>query len=149
MDSEEVENLNFNIVSIGREEMNLAVCAQCFIADELQMLHGQCFIGAALLRHIVHALNRAIPHDILNVDIVSNQDVAVIIDIDNAYQSVALQTEIIEERRILTERVVTVIGKINWRLIVAKKNDDTFVNELLEFIAPPYVSSCIKHFCFH
>ena len=77
--------------------MNLAVCAQCFIADELQMLHGQCFIGTTLLCHIVHAMNRAIPNDVLNVDIVTNQDVAVVINVDNAYQSITLQTEIIEE----------------------------------------------------
>ena len=121
MDAQQVHNLNLGVVTIGRQEVDAAALGLGLVTDGLQLLHRRRVGHAHLGGHVGHTVDRAIPHDVLDIDIIPDQGLHVVVDVDDAYQAIALLTEVVEERRVLTERIISVVGIIAWRLIVAKE----------------------------
>ena len=94
--------------------MNLTMQAHSIVADSFKAFHRSRIAHSDLFCHIVNTVHRTIPHDIVNVDIVADEGLDVVVNINHTYETVALLTEIIEERRILTERIICVVGKVGW-----------------------------------
>ena len=60
--------------------------------------------------HVGDTVDRTIPDNILNINIVANQCLTVVVHIDDTHQSVAVQSKIQTDRRVLTERIEGIIG---------------------------------------
>lgn len=71
-------------------------------------------MNAYLRCKIVNTVNASVPYDVYEVDVVANQGFNIVVYIYHTYQTVALQSEIIEKCRVLTERVISVIREITW-----------------------------------
>ena len=105
--------------------MNLASQPGSLVAYRLQLLHRRTFAYSHLCGKVDHTVNRAIPHDVLDVDVVADEHFAIIVYVDYAHKTVALLTEIIEERRVLTERIVGICRIVAWRFVIAEKYDNS------------------------
>ena len=93
--------------------------------EALSHIAFSSFIGAHLCSHVGHGVYRAIPHDVLDVDVVADEHFAIIVYVDYAHKTVALLTEIIKERRVLTERIVGICRIVAWRFVIAEKYDNS------------------------
>ena len=120
---------------------------QCIVADGLQRLHGSRTADAHLFGKVLYTGYRAIPHDILDVDIVADEHLGALVDVDDTYQSVALLSEVIQERGVLAERIVPIVGIVGGRLVVTKQKNDAVFHHLLQFVAAAYVRFFAKHLC--
>ena len=125
MNAKQIHDLDHVVVTIGRKEMNLAVLLLGLVADYLQLFHGSRTVDTHLSSQIAHAVNTSIPYDVLDIDIITDKHLLILVDVDDTYQSVSPLSEIVQERGILTEGVIPVVGIVAWRLVVAEKNDDT------------------------
>ena len=77
--------------------MHLPVLLHCIAADSLQLLHRCGVCHATHASHVFHAVHTAVPNDVVDIDVVSNERLHVIVHIDDSYESVSLQSEIIQE----------------------------------------------------
>ena len=143
--AQQVHDLNLDVVPVGRQEVDGAAFRASLVADGLQLCHRSRLRHTHLGSHVGHALHRAVPNDVLDVDVVADEAFTVVVDVDDAHQSVALLSEVIQERRVLTERVVGVVGVVVGRLVVAEEHHYALADELLELIAALYVSFFAKH----
>ena len=100
---------------------------------------------AHLRRQVFYAVNRPIPYDVFNVDVVANECVDVVVDVDYSNKSIALYAEIVKERRVLTEWIVSIVGKIAWWFVVAKNDNHTTLYQLFKFGTPTDVSFLAEH----
>ena len=123
-----------------------AFLSHSIVADGFQAFHGSRIVNAHLLCHIVHAVYAAIPHNIFNVDIVAHQRLDIVVDIDNTYQSIAVLSEIVEKRRVLTKRIITVIGKIARRLVISEEDNNAAFHKFFKLSAAVYIRLFVKHF---
>lgn len=71
-------------------------------------------MNAYLCCKIMNTVNASVPYDVYEVDVIANQGFNVVVYIYHTYQTVTLQSEIIKECRVLTERVIPVIREITW-----------------------------------
>ena len=94
----------------------------------------------------MNAVYAAIPHNIFNVDIVAHQRLDIVVDIDNTYQTIAVLSEIVEKRRVLTKRIITVIRKIARRLVVSEEDNNAAFHTFFKLSAAVYVRLFVKHF---
>ena len=101
-------------MSIGRQEMYLPFLLNGIVTNGFEVFHRGRMLYAHLRRQVFYAVNRPIPHDVVNVDVVANECVGVVVDVDYSNKSIALYAEIVEERRVLTEWIVSIVGKIAW-----------------------------------
>ena len=145
MNAEQVEYLYLDVVAVRRQEVDAALLAHSIVADGLESLHGRCILHADALSHIVHAVNTAIPHNVFNIDVVANKRLDVVVDVDDTYKSVTVQSEIIQERRVLTERIIAIGREITRRLVIAKQYDNATLYKLLKLGAAVHVGSLVKH----
>ena len=125
MNAEQIHDLDHVVVTVGRKEMDGAVLVLGLVADHLKLFHGSGTMDAHLSSQVAHTVNTAIPHDILNVDVIANQHLSAFVNVDNAHQSISPLPEIVQERGILTEGIIPVVGIVAWRLIVTEEDDDT------------------------
>ena len=121
MNAEQVEYLYLDVVAVRRQEVDAALLAHSIVADGLEALHGRSILHADALSHIVHTVNTAIPHNVFYVDVVANKRLDVVVDVDDTNKSVAVKSEIIQERRVLTERIIAIGWEITRRLVIAKQ----------------------------
>ena len=77
--------------------MDAALHAHSLVADGLKALHRSCVLYANALCHVVHAVDAAKPNNVLDIDVIAYECLDVVIDVDNAYKTVAVQSEIIKE----------------------------------------------------
>ena len=78
-------------------------------------------VGHAYLRgHVGHGVDGSKPYDVLDVDVVADKGLLIVVDIDHTDQSVALLSEIVQERRILSERRIAVVRAIEGAVVVAE-----------------------------
>ena len=91
----QVKQLQLDIISVGRQEVDGALLAQCGVADSLELFHRSPVFHAHLSSHVGHGVYRAIPHDVLYVNVVAYQRFLVFVQVYHAHQAVALLTEII------------------------------------------------------
>ena len=145
VDAQQVHDLYLGVVAVRGQEVDAAALGLGFVTDDLQLLHGSRVGHAHLGSHVGHAVHRAIPHDILDVDVVAHQDFLIVVDVNHTHQTVALLTEVVQERRILAEGIVSVIGIITRRLVVAKQQNHAVAHELLQLVASLDVSLFLKH----
>ena len=95
MDAQQVHELNHCVVAVGRQEMHLAPCGARLLAQGGKFLHGRRVGHTHLLRHVVNAIHRAIPHDVLDVDVVAIERFGAVVHVDDAHQSVALLAKVV------------------------------------------------------
>lgn len=58
--------------------------------------------------HVAHTVNRTVPHDVLNINVVTHKRLAVVVDVDDTHETVTLLSEKIKEGGVLPERVISV-----------------------------------------
>ena len=112
MNTEQVVNLNLYVMAVRRQEMNRAFLSHGFVADVFQCAHRGRICHAHLCCEVADAVYAAIPHYVFNIDVVADERLFVVVYVYHSDQSVAVLTEIIEERRVLSERVVTVVWEV-------------------------------------
>ena len=125
--------------------MNLPSLCQSFGTDALQGLHGGGIGHTHLLGHHLYALHTAIPHNVFNVDIVTDERLCIVVHINDPYESVSLLPEIVEKTRVLAERIIAVGREIAWRLIITENKYNAAVNKLFKLLAARYISFRFKH----
>ena len=108
MDAEQIGYHEHGVVPVWRQEVYLPVILQGCVANGLKLFHGRSAGHACAAGHVGHAVNRTIPYDVVDVDVVADKSLGALVQVDYSYQPVAAETEIIQERRILAERVITV-----------------------------------------
>ena len=119
------------------------------VADNLKLLHRCAFFHSCVFCHIMNAVNASIPYDVVNINVVADKQLLVVVNVDYSNESVSLRSEIIKERRVLTEWIISVSREIRRRLIVAEKDYDTALYELLELGASVDVGFFAEHIvCF-
>ena len=91
----QVKQLQLDVISVGRQEVDGALLAQCSVADGLEFFHRSPVLHAHLCSHVGHSVYRAIPHDVLYVYVVAYQRFLVFVQVYHAHQAVALLTEIV------------------------------------------------------
>ena len=99
MDAQQIHGLYLRVETIWRQEMHGFA-----IYDFLQILHRGGLGDAHLCSEIADAGRVAHPYDILHVDIIAEEPFLVVVDINHTYESIAVLTEVVQERRILTHR---------------------------------------------
>ena len=92
--------------------MYLALLRHGIIADRLQRFHRCRIVDTNLFCQVVYAFHAAIPYDIFNIYVVTDQCLDVVVNVDYTYQTIALLSEIIEESRVLTEWIVSIVREI-------------------------------------
>ena len=112
MDAQQVHDLYLDVVAVGGQEVDGALLGSSLVAERLQRSHGLGLAHAHLLGQMCHAVHRAIPYDVFDVDVIAEKPLLVIVDVDDTHQSVPVLSEEVEETRVLAEGRVTVIGII-------------------------------------
>ena len=97
MDSCEVHELNHQVVTIRRQEVDASTLLACFVHNHSQLAHGRTVGHTRLLSHIGHRVHLSEPHDVLNVDVVSDEPFLAFVGVDDTHQSFAVLPEEIEE----------------------------------------------------
>ena len=97
MNAEEVEYLDFDVCTVRGQKMYLAMFAQRVVADGLQTFHIDRICHTDSIRHVPYGVDAAIPDDVVNINIIADERLSVIVNVDDADQSVTLLSEIIEE----------------------------------------------------
>ena len=120
MDSQQVHDLDLDVVAVGRQEVDAAMLAQGVGHDGAQGLHRSRVDHAYLRGHVGHGVDGSKPYDVLDVDVVADKGLLIVVDIDHTDQSVALLSEIVQERRILSERRIAVVRAIEGAVVVAE-----------------------------
>ena len=85
-------------MAVWQQEMNASSLLLSHVAQHLQVCHRRSALDAHLSCHVGYAVDRAIPYDVFYVDVVAYEHVAVVVNVYDADQSVALLSEVIEER---------------------------------------------------
>ena len=96
--AQEVRDGYLRVEAVGRQEVHGLSVGLRVVYDGLQ-LAGGCRLADAHLggqladrRHVAH------PHDVLDVDVVAEQHLAVVVNVDDAGEPVAVLPEEVEER---------------------------------------------------
>ena len=82
MNAEQVVDEDFSVVAIGRKEMHLSARSHCRVDCRFQLCKRSTVGHTHLGSHVGHFVDRAIPHDVLNVDIVTEYGFGVVVNID-------------------------------------------------------------------
>ena len=114
VDAEQVEYLKLDVVAVRRQEVNLALLRHGIVADGLESLHWRRVMNTHLFCQVVYAVYASIPNNVNQVDVVTDQSLDVVIYINHTNQSFALLSEVIQESRVLTEWVISVVWEITW-----------------------------------
>ena len=114
MDTKEVKDLDLDVSAVRRKEMDLTMQPHSVVADSLEALHRSGVAHSDLLSHVVNTVHATVPHDVVDIDVVADECLNVVVNINHAYETVALLTEIIEEGGILTERIICVVRIVCW-----------------------------------
>ena len=80
MNAEQIEYQNHRVVTVRRQEMHCTVVSQCSIADDMQLLHRGGVCHSALCCHIAHAVNTAVPYDVVDVYVVADKCFGIVVD---------------------------------------------------------------------
>ena len=78
--------------------MNRRVCRRGTTTYLNELGHRGRLLHTHLCSEICHRRGEAHPYDILHVDIIAKQHLLVVVDVDHTHQSVAVLSEIVEER---------------------------------------------------
>ena len=100
---------------------------------------------AYLLRHVVNAIHGAIPNNVVNADVIAHKGLYVVVHVNYANKAIALLTKEIQERRILAERIISVVGEVGGSAIVAKKQNNAIAHELFQLCPTIYISLFAEH----
>ena len=98
MDAQQVHDLYLRVMSVRRQEMHCPVCRDRVATYGTQLRHRGGFADAYLGSQVADGWGEAHPDDVFHVDVVAKQPLFVVVDVDDAHQSVAVLSEIIQER---------------------------------------------------
>ena len=147
MDAQQVEQLDLRVMAVGRQEMNLPLLPERLVADHLELLHRSRQLNAHLVGHIPDGVHRTEPHDILNIDVVAHQRLRAVVDVNHTHQSVALLSEIVQERRVLPEGIVGIARIVTGSLIVSEEQYDAALHALPQFLTALCIDFFFEHIC--
>ena len=94
--------------------MYLALKPQGIVAYCLQTPHRSAVAYPHLCCHVVDAVDRAVPDDVLYRDVITDECLDVVVDVDDAHEPVPVLSEIIQERGVLPEGAVAVVRVVGW-----------------------------------
>ena len=100
--------------------MYLTLALEGIHHDTRKSLHRQSVLHSHLCSQVANGVNRTVPHNVNHVNVVAHKRLAVVVDVDHAYESFAVLTEIIYERRILSVRIIGICWIVHRRLVVAE-----------------------------
>ena len=110
MDAYQVHDLDLRVVAIGRQEMDGPVCCDTVAAQLTETGEGGGAGDAYLGGEVSDGGRKAHPDDVLYVDVIAQKPLLVVVDVDDARQTVAVLTEVVQERGVLTHRGIAVGG---------------------------------------
>ena len=88
MDAEQVEQLYLDVEPVRRKEVHGAAALDGFVYERLQAAHRRRFGHTDLGGHVADTLDRTVPDDVINVDLVAHKELPAAVGVDNAYQAV-------------------------------------------------------------
>ena len=144
MNAEQIHYSDHGVVAVGWKEMDGTMVAQCILTNSAQCGHGLRLCPHAL-SHVGNALYAAVPYDVFYIYVVSDECVYIVVDVNHTHESIAVLSEIIEERGVLSEGEIGVGGIVGRRLIVAKQYYHSAFDQSLEFIPSIDISFFTKH----
>ena len=133
MDAHEVGDLYHGVVAVGGQEVHLLTLGAGGVDHRRQLCHGGAVGHAGFLGKVVDGGHEACPNDVLDVDIVADEPLAVGVDVDDANQPFAVLGEVVEERAVLTV-LVAVGGIVAGGFVVAEDDDKAAADLLLEHL---------------
>ena len=95
--TQQIHNLNLVVVTIRRQEMNLAIGTLCIGNNILDFLPRSGIANANLRGKVGDCWNRAVPYYILYIHIIAKKPFLTVVTIYDANQSYLFLTELIEE----------------------------------------------------
>ena len=138
MNPQQVHHLYHQVMPVLWQEMHLASLFPRTVGQFLQLCHRSRISYTRLSSQVSNAVHTAIPYDILDVYVVTNQPFLALVCIYDAHQTLAVLAEIVQEGTVLTE-LVPVTRIVARRDIVARKDDDTASYTLGQYLAALYV----------
>ena len=98
MNTQQVHNHDLGVMTLGGQKVNLSLSFQSLVHNIAQLLQGGRRADAYLGSQVADAGHKTHPHDILDVDVITNEHLFVVVNVDNAHQCVAVLPEVIQKR---------------------------------------------------
>ena len=143
MNAREVHQLYHQVVAVGGQEVHPSALLAGFVDEDGQFLHRCALVHARLPGHVGHAVHLSEPDDVLDVDVVADEPFPAFVGIQHAHQPFAVQAEVVEERRVLTE-LVPVGRVVDGRVVVAHEQDYPAPDALAQHAAALHVGLFVK-----
>ena len=144
MDAEQVEQLYLDVEPVRRKEVHGAAALDGFVYERLQAAHRRRFDHTDLGGHVADTLDRTVPDDVINVDLVAHKELPAAVGVDNAYQTVAFLPEEVEERTVLAE-LVGIGGVVDGTVVVPEDEDEPVAHQLAQCGAPLSIGCFGEH----
>ena len=144
MDAEQVEQLYLDVEPVRRKEVHGAAALDGFVYERLQAAHRRRFGHTDLGGHVADTLDRTVPDDVINVDLVAHKELPAAVGVDNAYQTVAFLPEEVEERTVLAE-LVGIGGVVDGTIVVPEDEDEPVAHQLAQCGAPLSIGCFGEH----
>ena len=125
MNAHEIHDLNHDVMSIRREEMNLSL-SLLGIRNDIFYLFPWCrILDSNACCKVGNGRNATIPYDVFYVNIIAQEPFFSAFAVDNSDESNFLDSEIIEERTVLTEWRISIVRIITRLLVIAEEDDNS------------------------
>ena len=129
--AQEVVQANHRFVAIGRQEVHLAARLLRLGHHFREGRHRRSVCHAAFLGHLHNAGHFAVPDDVVNVNLIAQQGFGAAVGINDAHQAIAVLTEEIEERTVLTE-FIRIRRVVHRALVVAHQDNQAVAYQLAQ-----------------
>ena len=135
------------VTAIGRQEVDRLSLGTGFVDIVLQLLHGHRVADADLRTLILQRRLCTCPDDIIDGEFIAKHNLAVLIHIDDGSQTSVVESEEIEKRAVLTERI-GVIGIVHAYLVVSQEEQQSATHILLQLSPAADISAFFNlHVC--
>ena len=102
--------------------MNLLSFGLGLVDQFLQVAHWSGIFHTAFIGHVAYTVYRTIPHNVFNIDVVTDQIFVVVVYINDSGQTVTMLSEIIQKAAVLSE-FINICRIIIWSVIVTENKD--------------------------
>lgn len=140
------ERLQFEDVlgAVGGQEMDGAARGQGSLDHLLETGEGKGLRGSDHGGLLAEEGLRAHPDDVVDGEVVAEDNVASFIDVDDGSEAVEVESEVVEERGVLTE-TVGVVGIIHRSMVVAEEQQHAAAHAALQLRPPLDIGFFAKH----
>ena len=122
------------VATVGRQEVDVLSTATCLVEIGFQLVHGARVADSTCCGALVECRNRARPYDVVNGQLIAKDYFTILIDVDDGCQSGIVETEEVEERRVLTE-AIGVVSIVHAHFMVAQEEQQATAHVLLQACA--------------